>query len=88
MMMVFVLLGGLYTSISSMPEWAQWITKFNPVTYFIEVMRHGCFKRQHTCRYQQKYFYCTWLCCCIKYMGNIQLQEAGIIRTYKGGIIN
>jgi ABC-2 type transport system permease protein len=39
MMMVFILLGGLYTSIDSMPTWAQWITKFNPVSYFIEVMR-------------------------------------------------
>ncbi|MCU7552345.1 ABC transporter permease [Chitinophagaceae bacterium LB-8] len=39
MMMVFILLSGLYTSIESMPVWAQWITKFNPVTYFIEVMR-------------------------------------------------
>lgn len=39
MMMIFILLGGLYTPIESMPVWAQWITKFNPVTYFIEVMR-------------------------------------------------
>jgi ABC-2 type transport system permease protein len=39
MMMVFILLSGLYTSIDSMPEWAKWITRFNPVTYFIEVMR-------------------------------------------------
>jgi ABC-2 type transport system permease protein len=39
MMMVFILLSGLYTSIDSMPEWAKIITKFNPVTYFIEVMR-------------------------------------------------
>ncbi len=38
-MMVFILLGGLYTSIESMPEWAQTITKFNPVSYFIEVIR-------------------------------------------------
>lgn len=38
-MMIFILLGGLYTSIDSMPEWAQWITRFNPVSYFIEVMR-------------------------------------------------
>jgi ABC-2 type transport system permease protein len=22
-----------------MPEWAKWIARFNPVTYFIEVMR-------------------------------------------------
>jgi ABC-2 type transport system permease protein len=38
-MMIFILLGGLYTSIDSMPQWAQTITKFNPVSYFIEVMR-------------------------------------------------
>jgi ABC-2 type transport system permease protein len=39
MMMIFILLGGLYTSIDSMPMWAQYITKINPVAYFIEVMR-------------------------------------------------
>lgn len=39
MMMVFILLGGLYTSIDSMPAWARMITKINPVAYFIEVMR-------------------------------------------------
>ncbi|WP_199118049.1 ABC transporter permease [Pedobacter sp. ASV28] len=37
--MIFNLLSGLYTPIESMPEWAQVITKFNPVSYFIEVMR-------------------------------------------------
>jgi ABC-2 type transport system permease protein len=38
-MMIFVLLGGLYTNIDSMPKWAQMATKFNPVAYFIEVIR-------------------------------------------------
>lgn len=38
-MMIFLLMGGLFTSIDSMPEWAKWISRFNPVTYFIEVMR-------------------------------------------------
>jgi ABC-2 type transport system permease protein len=38
-MMIFLLMGGLFTPIESMPGWAQWITKFNPVAYFIEVMR-------------------------------------------------
>jgi ABC-2 type transport system permease protein len=38
-MMIFVLLGGLYTSIDSMPGWAKMITKANPVSYFIDVMR-------------------------------------------------
>lgn len=37
--MIFNLLSGLYTPIESMPEWAQIITRFNPVSYFIEVMR-------------------------------------------------
>lgn len=39
LMMVFILMGGLYTSIDSMPEWAQVIARLNPVSYFIEVMR-------------------------------------------------
>jgi ABC-2 type transport system permease protein len=38
-MMVFILMGGLFTSIDSMPAWAQVVTRFNPVTYLIEVMR-------------------------------------------------
>lgn len=38
-MMIFVLLGGLYTSIDSMPGWAKILTKFNPVSYFIDVIR-------------------------------------------------
>ncbi len=37
--MIFNLLSGLYTPIESMPEWAQVITRFNPVSYFIEVIR-------------------------------------------------
>jgi ABC-2 type transport system permease protein len=37
--MIFNLLSGLYTSIESMPGWAQVITWFNPLSYFIEVMR-------------------------------------------------
>lgn len=37
--MIFNLMSGLYTPIESMPGWAQIITKFNPVSYFIEVMR-------------------------------------------------
>ncbi|WPU91999.1 ABC transporter permease [Mucilaginibacter sabulilitoris] len=38
-MMVFILMGGLFTSIDSMPDWAKEVTKFNPVSYLIEVMR-------------------------------------------------
>lgn len=37
--MIFVLMSGLFTPISSMPQWAQYITYLNPVRYFIDVMR-------------------------------------------------
>lgn len=37
--MIFILMSGLFTPIESMPGWAQVISKLNPVTYFIEVMR-------------------------------------------------
>ncbi len=39
LMMIFILLGGLFTPIDSMPPWVQKITWFNPVSYFIEVIR-------------------------------------------------
>jgi ABC-2 type transport system permease protein len=38
-MMTFILMGGLYTPVESMPEWAQWIAHFNPPTYFIRGIR-------------------------------------------------
>lgn len=37
--MIFSLMGGLFTPISSMPSWAQFITRLNPIRYFIEVQR-------------------------------------------------
>jgi ABC-2 type transport system permease protein len=37
--MMFQLMSGLLTPIRSMPEWAQWITVFNPSRYFIRMMR-------------------------------------------------
>ena len=38
-LIICFLLSGLFTPISSMPEWARWITRFNPMRYFVEVMR-------------------------------------------------
>ncbi|MDV3308551.1 MAG: ABC transporter permease [Cyclobacteriaceae bacterium] len=38
-MVIFILMSGLFTPIESMPSWAQVITEFNPVRYFVEVMR-------------------------------------------------
>lgn len=37
--LILVLLSGLFTPVSSMPDWAQAITKINPLSYFIQVMR-------------------------------------------------
>lgn len=38
-MLIIILLSGLYTPVSSMPIWAQIISAFSPLTYFIDVMR-------------------------------------------------
>ncbi len=38
-MVIFILMSGLFTPIESMPKWAQIITEFNPIKYFVEVMR-------------------------------------------------
>ena len=38
-MVIFILMSGLFTSIESMPQWAQWLDKLNPIAYFIKIMR-------------------------------------------------
>ena len=38
-MMIFVIMSGLLTPVISMPLWAQRITLFNPMRYFMEAMR-------------------------------------------------
>jgi len=38
-MVVFILMGGLFTPIESMPMWAQKVTLANPIAYFIKIMR-------------------------------------------------
>ncbi|MDD2961379.1 MAG: ABC transporter permease [Muribaculaceae bacterium] len=37
--MILMLMSGLYTPISGMPDWARYITIVNPLKYYIEVMR-------------------------------------------------
>ena len=37
--MIFLLMSGLFTPVSSMPDWAQWIAVFNPPRYIVEIMR-------------------------------------------------
>ncbi|RLD79511.1 MAG: ABC transporter permease [Bacteroidetes bacterium] len=36
---IFILMSGLFTPIESMPQWAQFLTEFNPVKYYVEVLR-------------------------------------------------
>ncbi len=38
-MVIFILMSGLFTPIESMPVWAQYVTEFNPIKYFVEVIR-------------------------------------------------
>jgi ABC-2 type transport system permease protein len=38
-LLVYLLMSGLFTPVSSMPEWAQWIARVNPMMHFIEMMR-------------------------------------------------
>ncbi|HRR10025.1 MAG TPA: ABC transporter permease [Rhodothermales bacterium] len=38
-MLVFLLMGGVFTPIESMPQWAQVLTWFNPVSYMVQVLR-------------------------------------------------
>ena len=38
-LIIFIMISGLFTPIASMPDWAQTFTYFNPLRYFIEIMR-------------------------------------------------
>lgn len=38
-LLVYLLMSGLFTPVSSMPEWAQWIARANPMMHFIDMMR-------------------------------------------------
>lgn len=38
-MLVFILLGGLFSPTENMPDWARYLTYINPVSYLIEAMR-------------------------------------------------
>jgi ABC-type multidrug transport system, permease component len=38
-LLIMVMMSGLFTPIASMPDWALFITHFNPLRYFVEIMR-------------------------------------------------
>jgi ABC-2 type transport system permease protein len=43
-LIILILISGLFTPIASMPDWAQYFTLFNPLRYFIEIMRMAYLK--------------------------------------------
>jgi ABC-2 type transport system permease protein len=43
-MVIFTLMSGLFTSIESMPHWAQALTMVNPVRHFVDIMRRVMLK--------------------------------------------
>ncbi len=38
-LVVFILMSGLFTPVESMPLWAQYLNKLNPIAYFIQINR-------------------------------------------------
>ena len=44
LMLIFILMGGIFTPVESMPEWAQTINNLNPVYYFMRIMRQVILK--------------------------------------------
>ena len=46
-LIIFIMISGLFTPIASMPDWAQTFTIFNPLRYFIEIMRMVYLKGSH-----------------------------------------
>ncbi len=43
-MMIFILMGGIFTPVESMPHWAQTIDRMNPIFYFMKIMRNVILK--------------------------------------------
>lgn len=39
LMMVCMMMSGIFTAVESMPEWAQWVDRINPIYYFMKVVR-------------------------------------------------
>ncbi len=43
-MMIFILMGGIFTPVDSMPDWAQTLDRVNPIYYFMKIMRNVVMK--------------------------------------------
>jgi ABC-2 type transport system permease protein len=43
-MLIYILMSGIFTPVSGMPEWAQWIAEVSPITHFVRLMREVLLK--------------------------------------------
>ena len=79
-MLILMLMSGLFTPVSSMPEWAQVITYFNPLKYFMEGMRMVYLKGSSLldcCLNRSLVSFCTG----VQYLGGDQLSEKSIVEN-------
>ena len=74
-LVIFILMSGMLTPVSAMPEWAQLITYVNPLRYFIEVLRALYLKGSGFADLQMQIFRHAGVCRRIVDMGYMQLQE-------------
>ncbi|HNY07012.1 MAG TPA: ABC transporter permease [Bacteroidales bacterium] len=56
-MMIFILMGGLFTAIENMPVWAQYLDKLNPVAYFIKIIRMVLLKGSSFADFKKEFFF-------------------------------
>ena len=68
-------MGGLYTPLESMPRWAQVLSEFNPVGYFIRVMRFIVIKGSGIRDLWQELRAMILFCSRIEYFRRVELQE-------------
>lgn len=74
-LVIFILMSGLFTPVSSMPNWAQAITIFNPLRYLMEVFRMVYLKGSAFINMLPTVFCFVWFCGDIKSLGGHFIQE-------------
>lgn len=80
-MLILMLMSGLFTPVSSMPEWAQVITYFNPLKYFMEGMRMVYLKGSSLLELLPEIGVLLLFCTGFQYLGGDQLSEKSIIEN-------
>lgn len=79
-MVILILLSGLFTPISSMPQWAQGITILNPLKYLMQVMRLVYLKGSPFSQLTVQFAAAGHLRRCPEPVGGTELPEKFIVR--------